>query len=89
MSDKYKVYLEQKRLLEEKQVAISKMLTDCKEEMKILHMQYIKSSDHSVLSSQIRPDTEASNRYGKPVWMDKTDYSLPVCAICKSVVSSK
>lgn len=52
MSDKYKKYLEQKRPLEEKQVDILKMLTDCQEEMKILHMQYIKSCDHPTKFSQ-------------------------------------
>jgi len=89
MSQQYNQYLEQKRLLEEKQVELSKSLSKCQKEIRELKIKYIKSCDHPVLRSQIRPDTETSNRYGKPIWMDKTDYSLPICTICESVVSNK
>lgn len=46
MSDKYKEYLEQKRFLEEKRVAISKTLTDCERDLEELRLKYSSLCDH-------------------------------------------
>ena len=48
MSDQYKVYIESKRLLDEKQSRINQELYQCEKELESLRASYSKTCDHPI-----------------------------------------